>query len=93
MRKVSRKQRNEEVASTGRIPSGTQLHFRHLRNPSLAQIHLRLRKTQAELESGTCHLLWGAKQIEALTHLLQAKLDKLAKKRQPDNSKNFDLNT
>jgi hypothetical protein len=81
MRKVNRKRRREEVATTGSIPSGTQVHFRRLRNPSISQIRFNLRKTQEELESGTCHPTWGAKQLEALNQMLEAKLDKFAKKR------------
>jgi len=80
MRRVNRKQRKEEVGKTGRIPDGTQVHFRHLRNPSLTQIRFQIRKTQSELESGTCHPTWGAKQLEALTRMLEAKQRKLAKR-------------
>jgi len=38
MRKVTRKSRQTEVARTGRIPVGTDVHHHHLRNPSIGYL-------------------------------------------------------
>ena len=81
MRKVKRKLRNVEVAQTGRIPVGTDLHHSHLRNPSISYLRRTIRQTEELMKSGECHLDWGRKRIEALTKMLEAKEDKIERKR------------
>lgn len=82
MRKVERKSRQSEVASTGRIPVGTDVHYHQLRNPSIAYLLRVIRQTEALISSGDCHPDWGKKRIEALQKMLEAKEKKLQKKRE-----------
>ena len=81
MRKVDRNARRSEVGRTGRIPVGTDLHHRDLRNPNIAYLRRVIRQTEAMISSGECHADWGRKRIEALQKMLEAKESKLQKKR------------
>jgi hypothetical protein len=81
MRKVKRKSRQTEVAQTGRIPVGTDVHHHHLRNPSIGYLVRVIRETEALISSGECHPDWGMKRIVALQKMLDAKESKLQKKR------------
>ncbi len=81
MRKVKRKSRRTEVARTGRIPVGTDVHHHRLRNPSIRYLVRVIRETEAVISSGECHPDWGIKRIVALQKLLDAKRSKLQKKR------------
>jgi hypothetical protein len=81
MRKVDQKSRNTEVARTGRIPIGTDLHHHHLRNPSIGYLVRVIRKTEALISSGDCHPDWGKKRIAALQKMLEVKERKLERKR------------
>ena len=79
--KSEAKVRQTEVARTGRIPVGTDVHHRHLRNPSIGYLVRVIRETEALVLSGECHPEWGMKRIVALQKMLDAKEGKLQKKR------------
>lgn len=81
MRKETQKSRQTEVARTGRIPAGTDVHHHHLRNPSIGYLVRVIRKTEALISSGECHPDWGTKRIVVLQKMLEAKERKLEKKR------------
>ena len=81
MQKAERQFRKSEVARTGRIPAGTDVHHRHLRNPSMGYLYRVIRQTEALISSGECHPDWGRKRIEALQKMLFAKECRLEKKR------------
>jgi hypothetical protein len=81
MQKVKRKSRQTEVARTGRIPVGTDVHHHHLRNPSIGYLVRVIRDSEALISSGECHPDWGMKWIVALQKMLDAKESKLGKKR------------
>lgn len=81
MQKAERQIRKSEVARTGRIPVGTDVHHRHLRNPSMAYLRRVIRQTEALISSGKCHADWGRKRIEALQKMLEAKERRIEKKR------------
>ena len=81
MLKVERKSRQTEVARTGRIPVGTDVHHHHLRNPSIGYLVRVIRATEALISSGECHPGWGKKRLVALQNMLEAKEDNLQKKR------------
>jgi len=80
MRRETQKSRQREVARTGRIPVGTDVHHQHLRNPSIGYLVRVMRDTEALISSGECHPDWGAKRIAALQKMLEAKERKLQKK-------------
>lgn len=73
--------RRSEVARTGRIPVGTDLHHSHLRNPRIGYLRLVIRQTEALISSGECHVDWGRKRLDALRKMLEAKENRLQKKR------------
>jgi hypothetical protein len=73
MRKVERKSSQTEVAQTGRIPVGTDVHQHRLRNPNIGYLVRVIRETKALMSSGECHPDWGSKRIEALQKMLDAK--------------------
>jgi hypothetical protein len=77
MRKVKRNTRNAEVKRTGKIPLGSEVHHRHLRNPSFEYLRRVIRKTKALISSGECHPDWGRKRLEALQKMLEAKKNRL----------------
>lgn len=77
MRRVERKARKEEVKRTGRIPVGSEVHHRHLRNPSFEYLDRVIRQTTALIWAGECHPAWGRKRIEALRKMREAKLSRL----------------
>lgn len=81
MREAERKSRQTEVARTGRIPVGTDVHHLHLRNPSIGYLVRVIRETEALISSGECHPDWGKKRIEALQKMLEAKESNFLKKR------------
>ena len=81
MRKVDRKSRQTEVARTGRIPVGTNVHLHHLRNPSIGYLIRVIRETEALILSGECHPDSCKKRIVGLQKMLDAKERKLEKKR------------
>ncbi len=81
MRKVKRKSRQTEVAQTGRIPVGTDVHQHHLHNPSIEYLVRVIRETEALISSGECHPDWGMKPIVSLQKILDAKESKIQKKR------------
>ena len=81
MQKVDRKSRQTEVARTGRIPVGTDVHHRHLRNPSIGYLVRVIRETEALISSSECHPDWGKKRIVALQKMLETKESKLQKQR------------
>jgi|GEM_PF-3163881 len=81
MQKVNRKFRQTEVARTGRIPVGTDVHHHHLHNPSIGYLVRVISETEALISSGECHPNWGKKRLEALRKMLEAKESKLHKKR------------
>jgi hypothetical protein len=81
MRKATQHSRQTEVARTGRIPLGTDVHHHHLRNPSIRYLLRVIRKTEALMSSGECHQDWGTKRIAALQKMLEAKESTLQKKR------------
>ena len=81
MQKAERQVRKSEVARTGRIPVGTDVHHRHLDNPGIAYLRRVLRQTEALISSGECHPDWGKKRIVALQKMLEVKERKLEKKR------------
>jgi hypothetical protein len=81
MQKAERQVRKSEVARTGQIPVGTDVHHRHLRNPSIAYLRRVIRQTEALISSGECHADWGGKRTEALQKMLEAKERRLEKKR------------
>jgi hypothetical protein len=81
MRRVQRQARKSEVARTGKIPAGTDVHHRHLRNPNSGYLHRVIRETEALISSGACHPDWGSKRIEALQKMLEAKESAFQKKR------------
>ena len=81
MQKVMRKSRQTEVARTGRIPVGTDVHHQHLDNPSIEYLARVIRETKGLISSGDCHPNWGTKRILALQKMLEAKESKLQKKR------------
>ena len=81
MQKVKPKSRQTEVAQTGRIPVGTDVHHHHLRNPSIGYLVRAIRETEALILSGECHPDWGKKRVEALQKMLEGKESKLQKKR------------
>ena len=82
MQKEERQIRKSEVARTGRIPAGTDVHHRHLRNPSIAYLRRVIRQTETLISSGECHADWGRKRIEALQKMLEAKQRRHEKKRE-----------
>jgi hypothetical protein len=73
MRKVKRSVRAAALRGTGRIPAGSDVHHRHLRNPNLAYLRRVIRETEALISSGECHADWGRKRLEGLQKLLKAK--------------------
>lgn len=77
MRNVNRKTRQSEVARTGRIPVGTDVHHSHLRNPSFGYLRRVIRQTKALISSGDCHPEWGRKRLEALQKMLDSKANRL----------------
>ena len=79
--KSEAKVRQTEVKRTGRIPVGTDVHHRHLRNPSTGYLVRVIRETEALISSGECHPDWGKKRVVALQRMLEAKECKLEKKR------------
>jgi hypothetical protein len=81
MQKAQRRVRSAEVARTGRIPGGTDLHHSHLRNPSVAYLRRVIRQTEALISSGECHADWGRKRMEALRKMLEAKESRFERKR------------
>jgi hypothetical protein len=81
MQKAERRVRKTEVARTGKIPVGTDVHHRHLRNPSIAYLRRVIRQTEALISSGECHAEWGRKRTGALQKMLEAKERRLEKKR------------
>jgi hypothetical protein len=81
MEKAERRVRKSEVARTGRIPVGTDVHHRHLRNPSIAYLRRVIGQTEALISSRECHPDWGRKRIEALQMMLEVKEARLEKKR------------
>ena len=81
MQEAERQIRKSEVARTGRIPVGTDVHHRHLRNPSIAYLRCVICQTEALISSGECHADWGRKRVEALQKMLEAKEGRLEKKR------------
>ena len=81
MRRAESKSRQTEVAQTGRIPVGTDVHHNHLRSPSIGYLVRVIRETEALISSGECHPDWGMKRIVALQKMLDAKERKLEKKR------------
>lgn len=81
MRKVKRSVRNAELRGTGRIPVGSDVHHRHLRNPNLPYLRRVIRGTEALISSGECHADWGRKRIEALQKMLKAKERKVQRQR------------
>ena len=86
MQKAERRVRKSEVARTGRIPAGTDVHHRHLRNPSIAYLRRVIGQTEALISSGQCHADWGRKRTEALQKMLEAKERRLEKKRVKEKS-------
>jgi hypothetical protein len=78
--KSEAKVRQTEVARTGRIPVGTDVHHRHLRNPSIGYLVRVIRETEALISFGECHPDWGKKRIVALQKMLDTKERKLGKK-------------
>jgi hypothetical protein len=81
MQRAERQIRRSEVARTGKIPVGTDVHHRHLRNPSIGYLRRVIRETEALISSGECHADWGKKRIEGLQKMLEAKESRLQKKR------------
>jgi hypothetical protein len=81
MQKETQKSRRTEVARTGCIPAGTDVHHHHLRNPSIGYLVRVIRETEALISSGECHPDWGKKRVVALQKMLEAKERKLEKKR------------
>jgi len=81
MQKAERQFRKSDVKRTGRIPVGTDVHHRHLRNPSIGYLYRVIRQTESLISSGECHPDWGRKRIEALQKMLFAKKSGLEKKR------------
>jgi hypothetical protein len=81
MQRVERQARKSEVARTGRIPVGTDVHHHHLRNPNSGYLLRVIRETEAMISSGECHPDWGRKRIEALQKMLEAKKGRFQKKR------------
>ncbi|MGV3663957.1 MAG: hypothetical protein ACO1TE_27545 [Prosthecobacter sp.] len=79
--KSEAKARQAEVARTGRIPVGADVHHHHLRNPSIEYLVRVIRETEALISSRECHPDWGKKRIAALQKMLEAKESKLQKKR------------
>jgi len=92
MQKAERQERKAEVARTGRIPVGTDLHHRHLRNPSIAYLRRVLRQTEALISSGGCHADWGGKRIEALQKMLEAKERRFEKKGESNSNEGYSRN-
>jgi hypothetical protein len=81
MQKTERRVRKTEVARTGKIPAGTNVHHRHLRNQSIAYLRRVIRQTECLISSGECHAEWGRKRTDALQKMLEAKERRLEKKR------------
>jgi hypothetical protein len=81
MGRVNRNARNSEVARTGKIPIGTEVHHSRLRNPSLGYLLQVIGQTSALIESGECHEDWGKKRIKALQKMIEIKKSRLQKKR------------
>jgi hypothetical protein len=81
MQRAERQARKSEVARTGKIPTGTDVHHRHLRNPNSAYLLRVIRETEALISSGACHPDWGRKRIDALQNMLEAKKRSFQKKR------------
>lgn len=81
MRRVKSKVRRSEVARTGQIPVGSDVHHHHLRNPCIRYLDRVIRHTESLISSGKCHSEWGRKRIEALQKILEAKERRLQKKR------------
>lgn len=81
MQKTERQARKSEVARTGKIPVGTDVHHRRLRNPNSTYLYRVIRETEALIASGGCHADWGRKRVEALQKMLEAKKVRFDKKR------------
>jgi hypothetical protein len=79
MQRAERQARKSEVARTGKIPAGTDVHHRHLRNPNSVYLYRVIRETEALISSGECHPDWGRKRIEALEKMLEAKKSRFQK--------------
>ncbi|NNE32254.1 MAG: hypothetical protein HKN40_07795 [Winogradskyella sp.] len=50
--------KESEVKRTGHIPSGTDVHFKHLKNPSIAYLYRVIGQTEVIISSGDCHVHW-----------------------------------
>ena len=87
MKSLKRKTRYSEVKQTGRIPVGTDVHHRHLRNPSISYLHRVISQTEQMILSGECHADWGGKRIQALEKMLDSKEKKLEKKKNKKNNR------
>ncbi len=81
MRRIKRRVRNLEVERTGLIPAGSDVHFRHLHNPSIGYLLRVIRQTELLISTGECHADWGRKRIEALQNMLETKEVRLRKRR------------
>ena len=79
MKNLKRKTRDSEVKQTGRVPVGTDVHHRHLRNPSISYLHRVINQTDQMILSGECHVDWGRKRIQTLEKMLDSKEMKLEK--------------
>ena len=81
MKRYQRKLKESEVKRTGRIPVGTDVHFKHLRNPSIAYLHRVISQTELLISTGDCHPEWGRKRIAALEKMLDSKERRFETKR------------
>jgi len=80
MKSLKRKLRESHVQNTGRIPTGTNVHHRHLRNPSIAYLQCVIDATKQAILDGECHPVWGQKRAHALEKMLDIKEEKLERK-------------
>lgn len=74
MRSVERRVRRAEVARTGKVPAGSDIHHLHLRNPRSKYLVRAIQKTLTQIDSGECHPEWGIKRLDALWAMLDSKL-------------------
>ena len=81
MDSLARKARQGEVARTGRIPSGSEVHTGHMRNPNMWMISAYIQSVQGQLADGTCDPAWGRKRLAALEKMRDKKFRVIEKRR------------
>ncbi len=73
-------ERRAEVARTGKIPFGSEVHVNHFHNLRYADLVAAYHRTEDEIKAGSCHRVWGLKRLAKLQRLIDSKVRKFEKK-------------